>query len=141
MNLAVPQEVTQINTLASQIATLSGQIAQQGTSTSQANGLIDQREALVNQIAQIAGVQEINSGGNYQLTIGNGRPLVVGSNAIPLTTQLGTNGQTEIYSGSYDITSEINGGSLQAQIAVRDNYIPKYQVPRSTSLRTALPSR
>ena len=122
-NDAVSQLVTKINDLAGQIATVSGQIAQAGGPASE---LRDQRSSLVRQLASITDVHELDNGDTYQLTIGGNRLLVLGQKHFDVTTGIDGSGFRHVYSGSDDITSEIEIGELAAQLHVRDNYVPAY---------------
>jgi flagellar hook-associated protein 1 FlgK len=122
-NDAVSQLVTKINDLAGQIATVSGQIAQAGGPASE---LRDQRTSLVRQLASITDVHELDNGDTYQLTIGGNRLLVLGQKHFDVTTGIDGSGFRHVYSGSDDITSEIEIGELAAQLQVRDNYVPAY---------------
>src|ERR1019366_3904933 len=117
-----------INTLAGQIAQVNSQIESQ-SADGPPNNLIDQREGLVTQLSAIANVNEIDGGGgNYQLTIGNDRMLVDGTQTQALTTTSDNNGMIQVMSGNSNITSELtgSGGTLGANLDVRDNYVPKY---------------
>jgi flagellar hook-associated protein 1 FlgK len=64
--------------------------------------------------------QTSNSSDGLTLTTSGGVPLVVGSKAYSLTTQLTSSGFNDIYAGSTNITSTISGGSLGGYIQARD---------------------
>ena len=82
--------VTNVNTLAQQVATLNRSILTDGrdpTNNQIPNDLLDQRDALVQQIAGALGTTALpQSDGTVNLFAGNGQPLVVGATANPLTT-------------------------------------------------------
>ncbi len=83
-------QVASVNTLAKQVATLNRAILNDGSSgadAAQPNDLLDQRDALVQQIASAVGVTSLpQSDGTLNLFVGNGQPLVVGTTANTLTT-------------------------------------------------------
>ena len=82
--------VTSVNTLAQQVATLNHSILTDGrdpTNNQIPNDLLDQRDALVQQIAGALGTTALpQSDGTVNLFAGNGQPLVVGATANALTT-------------------------------------------------------
>ena len=122
---SISQDVSKANILIGQIAEVSRQI-HEAEATEPANDLRDQRTSLIKQLSEVMSVKELESNGTYQLTTGNGRPLVIGGTAMPL--QVGTSGGlTTVLAGSHDITSEISGGTLAARVALRDQTIPKYE--------------
>jgi flagellar hook-associated protein 1 len=125
-NQAVATDVDTINSLASQIAGLTKQIQYQENVNSPANELRDQRAQLVQKLSQTVDVKQIESKGNYELTLGNGRPLVFNGDTQPLTVQSDASGINHVQAGNFDITSEITGGDLQGQIQLRDQMIPGY---------------
>jgi flagellar hook-associated protein 1 FlgK len=127
-NQAVAADVQQINSLASQIAAVTTQISEaEGATGAPANTLRDQRSQLVQQLSGIVDVKEVESGGNYQLTLGGGTALVLNGDAQSLTVQAAAGtGFYAVHSGQNDITSEIGSGDLKAQIQLRDQYIPGY---------------
>lgn len=124
----IPKVVSDINALTKEIATLTKEIRQQEVGNVQANDLRDRRSALVQQLAELADVHVVESNGNFQVWLGNGRALVANDMALSLSVQKApTSPMYQIYSGSDDITSEIRGGQLEAKLRVRDSFIPAYQ--------------
>ncbi|SFH45242.1 flagellar hook-associated protein FlgK [Modicisalibacter xianhensis] len=79
-------EVTQINNAADQMAKLNKEIALAKAKTGEApNSLLNQRDQLVAEISERIGVDLIvQDNGTYNLTIGNGQPLVAGSRSFAL---------------------------------------------------------
>jgi flagellar hook-associated protein 1 FlgK len=88
VNGEIDGAVRQINLYATEIATLNRQIVSAGsTPTSPANDLLDQRDALVaelNRLVRVNVVQE--SDGRYNVFIGTGQNLVVGSQILTLAS-------------------------------------------------------
>jgi flagellar hook-associated protein 1 FlgK len=86
----IDDSVSSINTLAQQVATLNKSILTDGrdaTNNQIPNDLLDQRDALVQQIAGLVGSTSIpQSDGTLNVFVGNGQPLVVGGNANTLST-------------------------------------------------------
>jgi flagellar hook-associated protein 1 FlgK len=119
------EDLGQANTLVDQIASITQRISEQEIS-GPAHELRDQREVLVQKLSAIADIHELESNGNYQLTIGSNRPLVYNNTAYHLRTSANASGLTAISLGVDDITSEITGGSAGARIELRDSKIPQY---------------
>jgi flagellar hook-associated protein 1 FlgK len=86
----IDDTVSSVNTLARQVAALNNSIINNGNGQSgiQApNDLLDQRDALVQQMAAAVGSTAVaQSDGTVNVFIGNGQPLVVGSRTNTLTT-------------------------------------------------------
>src|SRR5699024_9043153 len=81
-------EVTQINNNAQQIASLNKQIslakARQGEAP---NSLLNQRDKLVADLNERLDVRvSVQDGGSYNISLGNGQPLVTGERAFQLQT-------------------------------------------------------
>ncbi|APZ42992.1 flagellar hook-associated protein FlgK [Acidihalobacter ferrooxydans] len=89
VNARLSSDVNSINSLATQIASLNTQIvaASNNNPTGKPNSLLDQRDAVVNQLAKYVSVNTVSqSDGSINVTIGTGQALVVGSSV----TRLGT---------------------------------------------------
>ncbi len=87
VNDQVAGSVQQINTYAEQIASLNRQVAMFGNAAgNQApNDLLDQRDQLVNDLSKIVGTRlVVQDGGQYNVFIGNGQTLVLGTKATEL---------------------------------------------------------
>ena len=123
----------QINSLTSQIAQLNTKISAitgSGTSASSANGLTDQRDQAVSQLAQLIGVQvntqpdgtvSIYSGGNYLVDEGTAQQVDVTQSTdrgIPVSTL-----QIEGINAPLQATS----GELQGLINSRDDVLGGFQ--------------
>ena len=130
----VDDVVTNVNTLAAQVATLNRSILNDGrdaTNNQIPNDLLDQRDALVQQIAGALGTTALpQSDGTVNLFAGNGQPLVIGSTANRLVTvpddqdaskkQLAVlvNGQTQRVA-----TSQVTDGTLGGLFRFRDEVL------------------
>jgi len=108
-NTAIAADVQQINRLSSEIAGLTAQIKAE-EATGPAHDLRDRRGALVNELSKYVAVRELDSG-DYQLSMNDGHVLVMNGSAQRL---------------SPDAIPAGAGGSLQAELEIRDSYVPKY---------------
>jgi len=108
---AIAADLGQINILTKQIADVTQQIKlEEGTHP--ANDLRDRRSALVKQLSSYIDVNELESGGDYQLTTKNNHLLVLNNTVQTLSTS--------------DVDSNIGNGSLKSEVDIRDTYAPKY---------------
>lgn len=89
VNRQVGDVVDRINTLASEISTLNRQIVSSPNTEAQpANDLLDQRDKLVSDLNKLVRVNVITqSDGSYNVFIGTGQSLVVGSSTLTLTSR------------------------------------------------------
>jgi flagellar hook-associated protein 1 FlgK len=130
VNQQITGAVSSINTLASQIAKLNNQILQAGT-TGNPNGLLDQRDSLVQQLAGLTGISaSTSSDGSISVYTSTGGTLVSGAQSYALSS--GDNqydpGSTDVFdSAGNDITSQLSGGTLGALINYRDNVLAPAQ--------------
>ncbi len=78
-------DVTVVNSLASQIATLNGQISQSVAAGHAPNDLLDQRDQLVRDINKYVQTTQVDAdNGAISLFVGGSQPLVLGQNAARL---------------------------------------------------------
>lgn len=124
LDLNVTQAVSQVNTLTQEIAKVNAQITSLENLRQDASSFIDQRNVLINQLAGLIDVSEIQSDTGITLTTSNGTALVSGSQAFALTTQRDASGMQHIFSNGTDITQKINSGQLSGLIHIRDGKIP-----------------
>jgi flagellar hook-associated protein 1 FlgK len=117
------QSVQQINSLTAQIAGLNQQIARQ-TGGNPPNALLDQRDQLVQQLAQQVGVQVLQ-GNNGMLDVytSSGAALVAGTNSYRLAATAGSyrDGTVDItyVPSGQDLTSGLAGGTLGGLLVSR----------------------
>jgi flagellar hook-associated protein 1 FlgK len=121
VNSSLKGQVSEINAIAQGIAKLNRDIS---TGMARAGGqppndLLDQRDQLIDQLSEKVSVSAVKQdGGQINVFIGNGQPVVLGAVASELTTiqdnfdpsRLSLALKTQ--SGVVDITSNISGGSL-----------------------------
>lgn len=127
-------EVTQINNTARQIATLNREItlarAKQGEAP---NSLLNQRDQLVADLSERLDVTLTVQDGTYNLSIGNGQPLVAGTRGFALATMPSSVDPTRTVIGYHDSAgnlielkeSTITGGSLGGLLSFRAETLDK----------------
>lgn len=122
---SVAGTVAQINQLSAQIAGMD-QTLSELPSGQDGGSVQDQRDHLTMQLAQLVGINVINTGSTPTLALSNGTPLVMGGTAYSLqTATTGATGQTDVFdSGGTDITSAVSGGTLGGALSMRDSSIP-----------------
>ncbi len=120
----VAQTVTQVNSLTSQIASVDQQISDIKSINQNPGTLVDQQNNLIQQLSGLIDVQVIPTDQGVTLATSDGTTLVSGSTSYALSTEAGSNGMQQIFSGGHDITSSLTGGSLAGLIQVRDQEIP-----------------
>ena len=129
INTQITSSVATINGYAQQIATLNQSIvsAQALSSGNPPNDLMDQRDQLVAQLNQQIGTSVVKQGdGSYNVSIGSGQSLVVGSNAYGLSAVQSNSDPTqlEVAAGTGGAVfripqTSIQGGSLGGLLAFR----------------------
>jgi flagellar hook-associated protein 1 len=123
VNGQVTASVQQINSLTAQIADLNQQIARQSAGNPP-NALLDQRDQLVQQLAQQVGVTVLQgSNGTLDVYTTSGAALVVGTNAYRLaaTTDSYGDGTVEVtyVPNGQDVSNDLSGGTLGGLLVSR----------------------
>ncbi|KAE9645447.1 flagellar hook-associated protein FlgK [Pseudomonas sp. PB103] len=119
----------QVNKLAATVAQLNQKISEISNAGGQPNELLDARNETIRQLSTFTGAQVVERGGNMDIYLGNGQPLVMGSNASKLEvtpskadpSRMGiqiNNGSTSI-----DITSGITGGEIGGLLRYRSTVL------------------
>jgi flagellar hook-associated protein 1 FlgK len=128
INTQLSSTVQSINNYATQIASLNQSIqdAEASNAGQPPNSLLDQRDQAVASLSQLTGVTVVNQGSGYNVFIGQGQPLVVGTQPYQLATiQSPTNvSQLEVgyvTPGSTNVIpdSSLTGGSLAGLLQFR----------------------
>jgi len=130
--------VEQVNAYASQIAKLNKQITDLSAAnpSQQPNDLLDQRDALVNQLSQLVNTKVVvQDGGQYNVFIGSGQTLVLGNQATSLKVTTATDDPTATaisFVNQNGTASEISdglltGGKLGGLIGFRDGTLTTVQ--------------
>jgi|CXWL01.1.fsa_nt_gi flagellar hook-associated protein 1 FlgK len=118
--------VDEINSLVNRIGALNGAIA-----TSRAESALTPQDEQALLVRQLAGLVDLTalprSDGGVDISVGNGRPLVVGVSVYEIdaatTSPAGYRG---LSTGGFSITSEVTGGKLGGLLEARDVTIPGY---------------
>lgn len=127
--------VEEINTLTTQIAELNERIASETTEGADSDGR-DQRQALVNELANLVGIQVFeDSQDRLQITLDSGAAVLVSGNRSYTMTatpdaSLENHCRIEVDmggSGPIDVTSRIQDGELGANLDLRDNVLLDYE--------------
>ncbi|MEM5530523.1 flagellar hook-associated protein FlgK [Gammaproteobacteria bacterium AS21] len=100
------------------VAQLNDQISYLKSVDQPVNELLDQRDVLVNKIAEIVDINVVEQGDSYNIFIGNGQPLIVGQavNEVEIRQGDPDHTQPELYvmhSGAeVNVTQQVSGGVL-----------------------------
>jgi flagellar hook-associated protein 1 FlgK len=129
-DVEIVQRVTEINQTAEQLAALNGEISRVYSVGEQPNDLLDQRDMLLDRLAEVAGAtSSIQANGQAIVSINN-HVLVSGNRNYALEA----NEDPAKNDGLASITWKDDGqamvpvsGELAGYINVRDTYIPKQQ--------------
>lgn len=96
VNTQLTDAVSQINTYTQEIAKLNEQISSASASGDTPNQLLDERDEDVSSLSQLIGVSVVQNSSGYSVFLGNGQPLVVGTQSYSLTTQTSTTNPSEL---------------------------------------------
>jgi flagellar hook-associated protein 1 FlgK len=128
---SISQELAQLNAALASIGTLSNQI---GTATNQgisAAALEDQRDAAMSTVTQLTGASFVNQpNGNVQVILPAGSTLPTDGSASLQTTGSQLSPQTAappVTLNGQDITAQLTGGQIGANLALRDTQLPTFQ--------------
>jgi flagellar hook-associated protein 1 len=118
--------VDEVNELAARLATMNAAIT--SANGADAEALKDQQALALKRLAELADVSVIyEPDGAADVSIGNGRALVVGSTPFALVNDTNPSGMAVVTLGGVDITSEIRRGLIAGFVETRDTYVPLYQ--------------
>jgi flagellar hook-associated protein 1 FlgK len=133
----IVSEVTSINSALSSLGSLSDQIMQVKAAGQSTADLENQRDAVVSSLSQLVGVKTLEQPNGDLLVMTTGGttlPIHDGGNALSVTgSTVGPasyypgGGISGITLGGIDVTGELTGGSLGANITLRDSALPTYQ--------------
>ncbi|RYY75689.1 MAG: flagellar hook-associated protein FlgK [Gammaproteobacteria bacterium] len=117
----------QVNALAKSVGNLNQSIAEKNASASGGapNELLDQRDEALRKLSELVSVQLVKQdGGDVNVFIGNGEPLVVGNRASAFTVQNGGKIYLSNNTGSAsDVTDAIAGGQLGGLLKFKDDVL------------------
>ncbi|MBV8096945.1 MAG: flagellar hook-associated protein FlgK, partial [Acetobacteraceae bacterium] len=134
---AIVTDVSALNSSLSTIGTLTNQIMAAKAAGQSTADLENQRDAAIQNLAQITDIKTLKqSNGDLVAVTGNGLVLPVHGPANPFSTTDATTGPGAYYPGGgippvmlggVDVTSQITGGRLGANLALRDSILPGLQ--------------
>jgi flagellar hook-associated protein 1 FlgK len=124
--------VTSINKLAQQIAQLNGQIETATASGATPNDQLDQRDQLVNQLAQDIGIQVIPTDFNQVNILAGGAPLVLGNESNSLQFSVSPSNQAQVTEKGSSTPLVLPGGQISGLLAVRNQALPDIQTQLDT---------
>jgi len=119
-------DVTQINTLADKLATLNAQIGAAKAVGTAPNDLLDQREAVLDELASLGGVTSLSTDEGTSIVSLGGRSLVQGSNAHHLDVRQGSSGAMVVWAED-GAQANITSGAMASLVELRDKIIPGYK--------------
>ncbi|MCE7522656.1 flagellar hook-associated protein FlgK [Alloalcanivorax xenomutans] len=137
INGQISDEITQINNTAEQIANLNREIALAKAKQGEApNALLNQRDQLVAELSERIDVKlSVQESGTYNLSIGNGQPLVAGTRSFELEAVESKTDPSRLVVGYHDSagnlvelkSKNIEGGSLGGLLNFREETLDKTQ--------------
>jgi flagellar hook-associated protein 1 FlgK len=126
-NEQISNAVDSINSLAKSIADLNGQIQRSSVGGAVPNDLLDARDQAVSQLSQIVGVNvSQGSDGMVTISVGNGQPLVNGTDSTKLTVasnQYDASRMEIVGPNGAVISGQFGSGSLGATLDFRTNVL------------------
>jgi flagellar hook-associated protein 1 FlgK len=134
--LQAQQVVESINGLTSQIAQLNGKIQQIEISGGRANNLLDRRDSLVSQLAELAGI-EAKPGENGVVDISiAGLPVVAGSISVSMAVSGQSDGTLGVSAANTEGGSlNVEGGTLGGLLSLRNQLLPDLRQELDTLAR------
>ncbi|HEY8023032.1 MAG TPA: flagellar hook-associated protein FlgK [Burkholderiaceae bacterium] len=136
INTQLGSTVQSINNYATQIASLNQSIqdAEASNAGQPPNSLLDQRDQAVTSLSQLTGVTIVNQGSGYNVFIGNGQPLVVGTQPYQLATMQSPTNVSQLVvgyvtpGGTHEIPqTSLTGGSLSGLLQFRSQTLTPAQ--------------
>lgn len=123
--------VNTINSKSAQIAQLNTEIVQAEAGAQEASDLRDQRDLLVRDLAELAGVSAFENSSGHMTVLLNGQALVQDDRVATLQATQGTDGRTAITLGSRAVTVTFmgeTGGELGGLLSVQQTAVLEIQV-------------
>jgi len=138
VNDEIVNVVERVNTITSQIVQLSEKIVQveAGQTDKQASYIRDQRDKLLNDLAEQIDYTWYEDNNGYLTVMVGGKSLVTPEKAYQLSTSVDIEGNRSVTFGMDDLTSLFEKGQLAGNIAVRD----EISTDTLTSLRKLIAS-
>ncbi len=124
--------VEEINLLSEKIVNLNQKIIQTESGGEAANDYRDQRDSLLKQLSELIDINSFEgANGGVTVSVGTGQPLVEGTNAYRLSTQVNAFGHQDVVwldaaNNKLSITDSISGGKLKGWLDARDRDMRNY---------------
>lgn len=122
--------VSEVNALASSIADINNEmVTTSGGGSNQPNDLLDQRDELIRQLAELIDVSTVeNSDGSINVMVGSGHALVMRTGANELAVARNTNdpGNVDLVVGSarsISLGATISGGEIGGLLNMQSGYL------------------
>ncbi|HSC66939.1 MAG TPA: flagellar hook-associated protein FlgK [Cellvibrio sp.] len=126
VNGEVQTITSQMSSLAKSVATLNQAIAENRASGNgnQPNDLMDKRDEALRQLSELVSLQIVQQdGGDVNVFIGNGQPLVVGTQVSSFNVTNDGKIQLKGNNVTTDITAQISGGQIGGLLSFRDQVL------------------
>jgi len=125
---SVKSGVDQINALATQIASLNASISGGAAGASGSEAVRDKLDVALGALSQLIDIGVVTEpNGSIDVSVGNGRALVLGGNAYQIgVTPRAVSGLADLTSGGTVITATVTGGRVGGLVRVRDGLLPGY---------------
>ena len=127
--------VATINQIAGDLASINQRYASMPGASSDA-GLDAQLNSDLENLSEVANFSVVNTGGQINVYLGGQTPLVMGNQAFNVSTDFSTPQTIIRDSQGNDITSQITGGQLGAQIQENNTTLPGYLGSLNTLAQT-----
>lgn len=127
--------VNQVNQLTPQIAALNDQIQQQELQGQQPNDLLDQRDQLINQVANFVDVRVTDVGHGVRNVIGANAPLVVSNQATALQSGTDPSGNAIVTLQGSPVPLTVSGGQVSGMLQLYNQTIPGFRTRLDTLAR------
>jgi flagellar hook-associated protein 1 FlgK len=120
---AVTAQVAQVNSLAQQVASLNNQIEAGQAAGQNVNALLDQRDQIVQQLAQLAGVQWAQPATSQPTLVIGGQTLVSGGQAYGLSVS-GSGASASVTWTATGQTAPVTGGQIGGEMTAVTQSLP-----------------
>ena len=122
-----------INTDSSQIASLNAQIETATAQGQQPNNLLDQRDEVISQLAQLVDVRVIPTNFNQVTVMAAGAAIVAGTQSLALQYQVGANNQAVLLQANQSSQPlNVTGGQAAGLLQVRNGDLPQISAQLDT---------
>ncbi|MDY0189097.1 MAG: flagellar hook-associated protein FlgK [Desulfuromonas sp.] len=131
INVSIESEVESLNQMLEQVAELNQRIVSTEVTGDSANGLLDEQDLLLQELAQTIGIQTYTTeSGMVSVQLSSGLPLVEGGDASTVVAnRVAGDVQLTLNMGGSEATLGLDdvGGEIGGMLTVRDEVIPDVQ--------------